>query len=165
MRISILVRWHPYTEMTPCLFPFMFNSLSHGRCGNIFSNMAFKFIIQNSSLGTTHEMALRWMPKNLSNEKSTLFQVTAWCHQAASHFLGRCWPRHLFPYGGHNKLMWICMNCHSLSILILYYTIKPPNGRIHSTKCKSPLMGSDHHDIYFSYQVKILWGMKQIIEA
>ena len=39
-------------------------------------------MIYNSILGTHCEIALRWMPKHLSNERSTLVQVMAWCHQA-----------------------------------------------------------------------------------
>ena len=56
-----------------------------------FGNMAvilkivFKFIIQNSSWGTHCEIALMWMPQQLINEKSTLVQIMAWCHQATSH--------------------------------------------------------------------------------
>ena len=44
--------------------------------------------IQNSS--PCCEIALRWMPHNLTNEKSTLVQVMAWW---------RCWPRSMLPYG------------------------------------------------------------------
>ena len=33
--------------------------------------------MQNSFLGTYHEIAPRWMLKNLTNEKSTLAQVMA----------------------------------------------------------------------------------------
>ena len=34
-----------------------------------------------------------------TNEKSTLAQVMAWCHQTASHCLSQCWPRSMSPYG------------------------------------------------------------------
>ena len=29
---------------------------------------------------------------------STLVQVIAWCHQAASYYLSQCWPRSMLPY-------------------------------------------------------------------
>ena len=51
-----------------------------------------------SRLGTPCKIALRWMPYNLTNEKSTLIQVMAWCHQATSHYLNQCGPRSLMPY-------------------------------------------------------------------
>ena len=49
--------------------------------------------------GTYCESALRGMPKNLTNKKSTLVQVMDWCHQETSHFLIQCWPRALLTYG------------------------------------------------------------------
>ena len=75
------------------------NYLDPGRCGNNFNSMMVKLIIPDSSLGTRCETPLRWMPQNLSNEKSTLVQVMAWCHQATSHYLSQCWPRSMLPYG------------------------------------------------------------------
>ena len=37
--------------------------------------------------------------KTSLNDKSTLVQVVAWCHQAPSHYLSQCWPRWMSPYG------------------------------------------------------------------
>ena len=45
------------------------------------------------------EIALIWMSLDLNDEKSTLVQVMAWCHQTASNYLSQCWPRSLSPYG------------------------------------------------------------------
>ena len=42
------------------------------------------------------EIALRWMPLDLTDDKSTLVQVMAWCRQATSHYLSQCWPRSLW---------------------------------------------------------------------
>ena len=39
------------------------------------------------------------MPLDLSDDKSTLVQVMAWCRQATSHYLSQCWPSSLSPYG------------------------------------------------------------------
>ena len=39
------------------------------------------------------------MPLNLTDDKSTLVQVMAWCRQATSHYLSQCWTRSLSPYG------------------------------------------------------------------
>ena len=49
---------------------------------------------------------LRWMPQDLTDDKSTLVQVMAWCRQATSHYLSQCWPRSPMPYGvnGPNQL-------------------------------------------------------------
>ena len=48
--------------------------------------------------GISCEIALRWMPLNLTDDKSTLVQVMAWCRQATSHYLSQCWPRSMSPY-------------------------------------------------------------------
>ena len=36
--------------------------------------------------------------ENCTNEKSTLVQVMAWCHQATGHYLSQCWPKSMSPY-------------------------------------------------------------------
>ena len=58
----------------------------------------FKLIPQDSSLGACCEIALRWLPQNLSNVESTLVQVMTWCRQATSHYLNQCWPRSLTSF-------------------------------------------------------------------
>ena len=44
-------------------------------------------------------LAFEWMPQNTFDDKSTLVQVMAWCHQAPSRYLSRCRPRSMLPYG------------------------------------------------------------------
>ena len=39
------------------------------------------------------------MSLDLTDNKSTLVQVMAWCPQATSLYLSQCWPRSLSPYG------------------------------------------------------------------
>ena len=46
-----------------------------------------------------HDNILRWMPQDLTDDKSTLVQVMAWCSQSTSHYLNQCWPRYPTPYG------------------------------------------------------------------
>ena len=48
---------------------------------------------------SSYDNVLRWMPQNLTDDKSTLAQVMAWCHQATSHYMNQCWPRSPTPYG------------------------------------------------------------------
>ena len=45
------------------------------------------------------EIAVRWISLDLTDDKSTLVQVMAWCHQATSHYLSQCWLRSMSPYG------------------------------------------------------------------
>ena len=39
------------------------------------------------------------MSLDLTEDKSTLVQVMAWCRQARDHYLSQCWPRSLPPFG------------------------------------------------------------------
>ena len=76
-----------------------FNSLAPGGFENIFQNVFFKLISWIDTLSNSCETALRSMPQNPSDDKSTLVQVMAWCRQAASHYLSQCCPKSLSPYG------------------------------------------------------------------
>ena len=71
------------------------SSLGHWRCSSNLKSVILKLIVHNSSMGIHCDFALRWMPKNPTNNKSTLVQVMAWCSQAISHFTNQCWPRSL----------------------------------------------------------------------
>ena len=59
-----------------------------------------------SSLATGCETALRWMPQNVTNEKSLFVQIIAWCRQARSHYLNQCWPSSTSPYSV-TKPQWV----------------------------------------------------------
>ena len=77
----------------------VFNSLSPGMFEWKFRWENFKIISVIDVWGIFSEVALRWMPLDLSDNESTLVQVMAWCRQATSHYLSQCWPRSLSPYG------------------------------------------------------------------
>ena len=49
--------------------------------------------------GISCEIALIWMSLDLNDDQSTLVQVMAWCRQATSHYLSKCSPRSMLPYG------------------------------------------------------------------
>ena len=72
------------------------NSLAHLK--EILEKKFFKLIWVIGGWGIFCEIALRWMPLDLTDDKSTLVQVMAWCRQATSHYLSQCWPRSLSPY-------------------------------------------------------------------
>ena len=77
----------------------IFNSLTPGRFQFNSRSIIFKLALVNGGWGISYEIALRWMPLDLTDDKSTLVQVMAWCGQATSHYLSQCWPRSLSPYG------------------------------------------------------------------
>ena len=61
-------------------------------------------------LNLSCETARMWLSLNLSDDKSTLVQVMAWCHQATSHYLSHCWPRSMSKYG-ISRPQWVHTSC------------------------------------------------------
>ena len=77
--------------------------LTHWPLGDLNKNLdryvIFKLISVTDGRGISCKIALRWMPLDLTDDKSTLVQVMAWCRQAPSHYLSQCWPRSMSPNG------------------------------------------------------------------
>ena len=69
-----------------------------GNLNEIFWHVILKQILVIDGWCISCEIALRWMPLNLTDDKSTLVQVMAWCRQATIHYLNHCWLRSLSPY-------------------------------------------------------------------
>ena len=82
---------------------------SPGRFQFNFRKVIFKLTLMNGGWGISYEIALRWMPQDLTDDKSTLVQVMAWCHQAISHYLSQCWPRSMSPYGVSNFKVFVAI--------------------------------------------------------
>ena len=61
------------------------------------------------------------------DDESTLVQVMAWCHQAASHYLNQCWPRSQTLYG-IPRLQWV-NSAANVSVLSMWY-IYPYSSRL-----------------------------------
>ena len=80
-------------------FHYNINSLAHGKFQRNFRYLIFQIIAVIDGWGISCELALGWMSLNLTDDKSTLVQVMAWCRQATNHYLSQCWPRSLSPYG------------------------------------------------------------------
>ena len=72
--------------------------LTHWPLGDL-KNVIFNLALLIGIFKSSYDDVLRWMPQDLSDDKSTLVQVMAWCHQATSHYLNQCWPRSLMSYG------------------------------------------------------------------
>ena len=70
----------------------LFNSLVSGRCGCYLKLIIFKLIWRIDISSISCEIALKWMPQDLTDGKSTLVLVMAGCRQATSHYPNQCWP-------------------------------------------------------------------------
>ena len=73
------------------------NSLFPGISGCDFENAIFNLVLLTGILRSTYDNTFRWLPQDFSDDKLTLVQVMAWCHQAPSHYLSQCWPRFMSP--------------------------------------------------------------------
>ena len=72
----------------------------------------------------SYEIALRWMPLDLTDDKSTLVQVMAWCHEATSHYLSQCWLSSLSSYGVARP-QWVKTQCRKLNFWCIYLKTCP----------------------------------------
>ena len=52
----------------------------------------------NRDISGLHCNTFRLMPRDLTDDRSTLVQVMAWCRKATSHYLSQCWPTSMSPY-------------------------------------------------------------------
>ena len=75
------------------MYLYSFNSLAPGRPRCHFKTAIFNLILLTGIFKSSKDNALRWMPRDLTDNKSTLVKVMAWCRQATSHYLSQCWPR------------------------------------------------------------------------
>ena len=89
----------------------MFNSLVPGRSECDSKNVIFNLVLLIGIFRSSHDNALSWMPQDLTDDKSTLVQVMAWCRQATSHYLSQCWLSSLSPYGVARQ-QWVNVPLH-----------------------------------------------------
>ena len=76
-----------------------FNSLAPVRSECDSKNVTFNPVLLIGIFRSTHDNALRWMPQDLTDDKSALVQVMAWWRQTTSHYLSQWWLNSLSSYG------------------------------------------------------------------
>ena len=141
MGFPILVRWYLYIDWAPWEFEWSFRQV------------IFKLISVTDGWGISCEIGLRWMLLDLTDDKSILVQVMAWCRQARSHYLSQCWPRSLSPYGV-TRPQWVNSSapgrCDCDLKLVVFkllsrIAILKISSELHSGECyKSSLMIGQH---------------------
>ena len=90
------ILWNSFLIIQPFQ---QFNSLAPGRFEQNLRLLIFKLISVTDGWGISCKIALRWMPLDLTDNKSTFVQVMAWCRQATSHYPSQFWHRFMSPYG------------------------------------------------------------------
>ena len=88
-----------------------FNTLAPGRFQFDIRKVIFKLTLVNGGWCISYEIALRWMPQDLTGDKSTLVQVMVWCRHATSDYLSQCWPRSM-PPNGVTRPQWVKKQCY-----------------------------------------------------
>ena len=78
---------------------FCLKSLAPGKSECDSKNVIFNLVLLIGIFRSSHGNALPWMPQDLTDDKSTLVRVMAWCLQAPSYYLSQCWLSSLSPYG------------------------------------------------------------------
>ena len=109
LQLTTLFSWSNSEKNLPvCL---RVNSLAlRSECDS--KNVIFNLVLLIGILRSSHDSALRWIPQDLTDDKSTLVQVMAWRRQATSHYLSQCWLSSLSPYGVA-RLQWVNTACNS----------------------------------------------------
>ena len=89
------------------------NSLAPG-CH--FKTAIFNLVLLVGIFILSNDNALKSMPWDLTDDKSTLVQVMAWCRQATSHYLSQCRPSSMSP-NGVTRPQWVkCLGANSSNI-------------------------------------------------
>ena len=111
-------------EITLVSYGILFLIIGPGRFESFFSN--FKPIIVIYGYSISCEIALRWLPLNLTDDKSTLVQVMAGWRQAISHYPIQCWLSSMLPSLGHKGLthLFVFHSCewHFVAHISLIYS-------------------------------------------
>ena len=84
--------------------------LAPRRSGYDFKNAISNLVSPIDVFRSSHHNATRWMQRNLTDDKSTMVQVMAWCIQVTNHYLSQCWPRSMSPYVV-TRPQFVDMNC------------------------------------------------------
>ena len=97
----ILAYWLMLSVLNTTLnkdYSILFNSLAPGRSECDSKNAIFNLVLLIGIFRSSHNNALWWMPQDITDDKSTLVQVMAWCRQATSHCVSQCWLSSLSHY-------------------------------------------------------------------
>ena len=126
-KISSIIRWpwsnHAHVCVWVCLVSICnwFYNLIHGWQKQILvfllsGNLEFGLEKSWKSHGTFFS---NFCGNPVTDDKSILVQVMAWCHQATSHYLSQCWPRSLLAYDV-TRPQWVKYQCFGLKFINLW---------------------------------------------
>ena len=79
-------------------------------------NVIFHLVLLTGIFKSFHDNVIRWIPHDLTDDKSTLVQVMAWCRQATSHYLSQCWLSSAAGRGRRNTIFLATIYPSSLNL-------------------------------------------------
>ena len=109
-------------------------SLAPGRFQRNFRKVISQLIRVIDGWSISRKIVVKWMHMELTDGKSTLVQVMAWCRQATSHYLIQCWPWSLSPYGVIRP-QWVNVRITFFVSLIWWPCVMPPHLFIEYNWC------------------------------
>ena len=80
----------------------MYILLTHWPLGDLDSILKVLYSILFSLIcifKSSYDNVLLWMPQDLTDDKSALVQIMAWCRQTTIHYLNQCRPRSPSSHG------------------------------------------------------------------
>ena len=122
----------------------------------------------NGGWSISYEIALRWIPLDLTDDKSTLIQIMASCRQATRHYLSQCWPRSLSPYGV-TRPQWVNNGSWSKNTIGITSTgitnvCLHMNARLQPTKCRLLSKSQSNVRSKFDHSVSSPWCLISPLE-
>ena len=116
---AITSPWSTVTSM-----PVSLRTLTHWPLGDFDKDLVvFNFILAIDGCDISHEISSRWMSLDITDDKSKLVQVMAWCRQATNHYLSQCWFRSL------SDLTWASWRFKSPDIGLFVQQLVPNNNK------------------------------------
>ena len=85
---------HVWALSYVCDIQISMRHLTHRPLGDLnttLRNGIFNLVLLISIFRSSHDNALQWIPQDLTDDKSILVRVRAWCRQATSHYRSQCW--------------------------------------------------------------------------
>ena len=98
---------------------------THSPLGDLDAIFKLQFSILFYWLVSPHHLRImRWMPRDLTDDKSTFVQVMVWCRRATSHYPSQCWPSSMSPYGV-TRPQWVNSHRNSEKVISNHQWILP----------------------------------------
>ena len=97
-----LIAIHVYGKLITSTYNYII--ISHKLIGALikwvwFWKFGLNLVLLSRIFRSYHQNALRWMPLYLTDNKSALVPVIAYCHQATRRYMSRYWCRFMSSYG------------------------------------------------------------------